>query len=476
MTEANRSPLAVLPHVGVPMFLAVASQTMVAVALPLIGQEFNEFARLHWLIVGYVVALTISSPVYGVLGDRYGRGLMLLTSLWIFAIGSLLCFVAWNFEVLTMGRMVQGLGGGGLMSLSQALIGQLVTARETGRAQGYAASIGMAASTGGPLLAGVLAQFIGWRSMFALVILMAMVAAALLFKEKIPRLSNSHASFDLAGLMWLSAAIVAFTVAIELLRHPEHLVWAALGGGVTLLATLRLVRSQQGRDEALFPAALFSLKAIRYLSILVSGHGAALVTLTTMIPLFQTVTRGDTTLQVALTLLAMTLAVGFSGVLTGNLISLTGRSTLWPTLALPLTLIGLGALVVFGSNIGRVEMTGVYVLIGIGLGTVMPVVQTSIQFAAPSEARGSAASAVTFFRSIGAMAGTSTASLVLIAWITGAGNQFAGTVAVLAGPDALSTDALASWHSAFQAAFAVCFVFVAFMWLAAVRVPIRKLR
>jgi MFS family permease len=458
------------------MFLAVASQVMVAVALPMIGREFGEFARLHWLILAYVVALTVSSPVYGMLGDRHGRGVMLIASLWIYVAGSLACALAVNMEMLALGRLVQGLGGGGLMSLAQALIGQLVSARETGRAQGYAASIGMAASTGGPILAGVLAEFFGWRSMFVVVILMAIAALTIVYAQKVPKITQNVRTFDTRGLVWLSASIAAFTFGIELLKSPQHWLWATCFALATVVATIGLVRSQKARLDGLFPPKLFGMSAIRRLCLLVSGHGAALVTLSTMIPLFHSITRGDSPLDIAVFVLAMTVAIGISGVITGNLVSITGRSALWPSLALPSSLLGLGLLAFAGAQLDRTGLVGAYILIGIGLGTVMPVVQTSIQFVAPDGARGSAASAVTFFRSIGAMLGTATASLVLFTWARGAGGINSDFTLMLAGPDAITPANLASWQSAFSATFAIGLIIVAGMWLAAITLPVRGIR
>src|SRR5258708_6040674 len=137
----------VFPSIMLPMFLAVADQTIVATALPAIASGLGEIERASWVVVSYLIANTIAAPVYGRLGDTFGRRLMMICALAIFVLGSALCAVSPNIELLTAARVLQGFGGGGLMRLSQALLGEAIPPRERGRYRGYLARLAAWAST-----------------------------------------------------------------------------------------------------------------------------------------------------------------------------------------------------------------------------------------------------------------------------------------------------------------------------------------
>src|SRR5579863_5833866 len=143
--------LKVFPSIMLPMFLAVADQTIVATALPAIASSLGEIERASWVVVSYLIANTIAAPVYGRLGDTFGRRLMMITALTFFVVGSVLCALSPNIEWLTAFRVLQGFGGGGLMTLSQALIGEAIPPRERGRYQGYLAGIAVSSNTFGPV-------------------------------------------------------------------------------------------------------------------------------------------------------------------------------------------------------------------------------------------------------------------------------------------------------------------------------------
>ena len=142
----------VFPSIMLPMFLAGVDGTIVATALPAIAGTLGQVERVSWVVISYLVATTIAAPVYGRLGDALGRRRMMFTALIVFVVSSAACAMAPSILALTAARVVQGLGGGGLMTLSQALVGEVVPPRERGRYQGYTASVFMTASTFGPVL------------------------------------------------------------------------------------------------------------------------------------------------------------------------------------------------------------------------------------------------------------------------------------------------------------------------------------
>jgi MFS family permease len=151
------------PSVMLPMFLAVADQTIVATALPVIAAKLGTIERAPWIVLSYLIASTIAAPVYGRLGDMFGRRHMMLAALAVFMAASVLCALSFTIEMLSLMRVLQGFGGGGLMTLSQALIGETVPPRERGRYQGYLAAVAVSSSTFGPFAGGYLNTWAGNR-------------------------------------------------------------------------------------------------------------------------------------------------------------------------------------------------------------------------------------------------------------------------------------------------------------------------
>src|SRR3984893_12744493 len=153
-------------QVAPSMFLAALDQTIIAAALPAIAGSLGGFSYLAWVVTAYLLAATIAAPLYGRMGDAFGRKRMLLWALGLFVAGSAACAVAPNLAVLICARALQGFGGGGLMTLAQALIGEVVSPRQRGRFQGWFGATFALASTLGPVIGGVLSQHLGWRSIF----------------------------------------------------------------------------------------------------------------------------------------------------------------------------------------------------------------------------------------------------------------------------------------------------------------------
>ncbi|EPX82891.1 Arabinose efflux permease [Rubellimicrobium thermophilum DSM 16684] len=380
----SRGALAAVGVVGIPIFLAIANQTMISVALPAMGRDLGEFARLPWLVIGYMFALTVAGPVYGLLGDSHGRGRMLRLALAVYAAGAVLAALAPSIVLLILGRIMQGLGGGGLMSLSQALIADLVPPRERGRAQGYVASIGTMASALGPILGGLVVAAFGWRTLLAGTVPLAALAAAILWRADLREEPGPRHPFDLAGFLWLNAFTASLIIGIEAARGQHRTALMLLAGLAALISLTALRRAMTHSPNPILPPALFALPAIARANGMVACHGAALVSLTTILPLWQSVLRGDGVLQISMTMLALTLAFGLSGVLTGNLITLTGRTATFPTLALPLAAAGIAVLATAGPSLSRLLLMGLYLWIGLFMGTVMSVIHTTVQDAAPT--------------------------------------------------------------------------------------------
>src|SRR5271168_3910315 len=174
--------LAVFPSIMLPMFLAVLDQTIVATALPSIAAATGEVERASWVVVSYLIASTIAAPIYGRLGDAFGRRRLMFVALAVFIAASVLCAASTSIVLLTLARLLQGLGGGGLMTLSQALVGEAFPPRERARYQGYLAAVAVCANTFGPVAGGYLTQHFGWPSVFLINVPVGLVAVLLAFK------------------------------------------------------------------------------------------------------------------------------------------------------------------------------------------------------------------------------------------------------------------------------------------------------
>ena len=148
------------------IFLGALDQTIVAVSMPAISAQFHDVNLLAWVISGYMVAMTVAVPIYGKLGDLYGRRPMMLIGMGVFTLASLFCGLAQSMEQLVLARVLQGIGAGGMVSVSQAIIGDIIPPRERGRYQGYFSSMYAVASVAGPVLGGYMTEYLSWRWVF----------------------------------------------------------------------------------------------------------------------------------------------------------------------------------------------------------------------------------------------------------------------------------------------------------------------
>src|ERR1700712_5085108 len=199
--------LTVFPSIMLPMFLAAVDQTIVATALPAIAGTLGQVERVSWIVVAYLVANTIAAPVYGRLGDAIGRKTMMFVALAVFIVASILCALSASILELTLARLLQGAGGGGLMTLSQALIAEAVPPRQRGKYQGYLSGMYASAATFGPFAGGWLTQAFGWHSVFLVNIPLGLLAAVLLMRLPTQPNRGGRVQFDVWGTVFFTGFI-----------------------------------------------------------------------------------------------------------------------------------------------------------------------------------------------------------------------------------------------------------------------------
>ena len=432
----------VFPGVMVAMFLAAADQTILASALPTIASRLGGFEYLSWVVVAYLLAATIAAPLYGHLGDRFGRRRMLMIALAIFTIASAGCAAAPTLAVLVVARGVQGAGGGGLMTLAQALIGEHVPPRERGRFQGYFAGVFALASTSGPILGAYLTEHVSWRSVFAINLPLGLLAGFL--ARRIPDIVAPHDKDyrpDVVGALLFCAATLGLLFALSSGGHAlpfdSWRLYALIGGVVVAYAAL--YRWERRVAHPVIPVALLARPEILRADAVVLCFAATLFATVLYLPLYLQAGRGLGIGASGTLLLPITLSMVTGATLTGRLVTRTGKVTVFPIVGLTLAtfaLVALGATVTFAPTTVLLCLTG---LTGFGLGMVMPAMQVAVQSAAGRASLGSAIGSMSLSRSIGGAIGVAVIGAIVFASI---GRRDSGAAALLAhviqtGPESL---------------------------------------
>ena len=476
----------VFPSVMLPMFLAVTDQTIVATALPAIASNLGGVERVSWVVVSYLIANTIAAPVYGRLGDSFGRRPMMVTALVLFIGGSILCALAPSIELLTATRVLQGFGGGGLMTLSQALVGETIPPRERGRYQGYLAGVAVSSSTFGPVAGGYLTQAFGWRSIFLVNVPLGLAAVLLVLRLATRPGDRRRTTFDAAGLvlfmMFVSPIILALEEAqrMDASTLPIILGLAAIGA-VSLLA---LIWQEKHSASPLLPPSLFREPSVWRVGALAACHGAALVSLITFLPIYLRAVRGASPAETGLLLLPLTFGIGIGSLVTGQLVTRTGRTAIFPSygyLAATLTLL----LIAFAMpHLSLLALSSVFGGTALFMGTVMGVAQVTVQAVAGQRMLGTGAAMVQFSRSVGAAFGTAVVATILFSILAARDKEMATLLGSLIdrGPDAIAALAparqaivQADIGQAFRAAFLTIAAFTGIgAWLAW-SMPLRRL-
>ena len=435
--------LAVFPSIMLPMFLAVVDQTIVATALPAIAADLGEVDRLSWIVVAYLVATTIAAPVYGRLGDVLGRRRLMFVALGIFMGASVLCALSNSILMLTAARVLQGAGGGGLMTLSQALVGEAIPPRERARYQGYLAAVAVTSSAFGPVAGGFLTERFGWPSVFLVNIPVGLLAFLLALRLKARPGTGETFRFDTPGLALFAAFIASTLIMLEEAQElaTEAFVLPLALAGAAVAAVILLVRRERRAPSPLLSIPLLQHPAIWRCDGLAACHGATLVSLITFLPIYFRMVHGASATETGLLLLPMTVGIGVGSLTTGRIVGRTGRTAVFPSVGLTLVVVGLTAEAFLSSSAGAVSIAWSFGLISVCMGTLMGVVQLTVQLAAGSRQLGAGAATVQFSRSLGAAVGTALVGTVLFATMShaspGAGEAFARVLQE--GPQALDS-------------------------------------
>jgi EmrB/QacA subfamily drug resistance transporter len=390
------------------MLMAALDQTIVATALPTIVGDLGGLSHISWVVTAYLLAQTAVTPLYGKLGDMYGRKIVLQVGLLVFLAGSALCGLSQSLDELIAFRALQGLGGGGLMVSAQAAIGDVVPPSERGRYTGLFGAVFGLASVAGPLLGGFLTGHLSWRWIFY-VNLPIGVLALFVLAATLPSASDRvHHVVDYLGTLLLAAGLSAIVLATSL--GGNSYAWGSpviVGLGVGgVLALVAFVFAERRAVEAVLPLRLLANSVFSVTSAVGFVVGFALFGAVTYLPLFLQVVKGASPTGSGLQLLPLMGGLLITSIGSGQAITRTGRYKLFPIVGTAVMTIGLYLLSTMDPTSGQAEIFGFMFVLGLGLGMVMQVLVLAVQNAVEYSDLGVATSGATLFRSIGGSLGT----------------------------------------------------------------------
>lgn len=474
----------VFSGIGLPMILAGLEQTLTATSLPAITASLGHVESISWVIVSYLIAATVAAPVYGRLGDMFGHRRMLIVALFVFLAGSALCAISTNFYGLLAARVIQGLGGGGIFTVCQALLGDNVPIRERASYQGYIVSLSFFANVLGPLIGGLLSQQLGWQAVFYLNIPFTLIAVLLTLRLRVRPASEAVKTFDFLGLILYSASITALLVLLRQLQgtagHVDR-VFAISAAILFLVSLIAFIWRQKSAASPLFDGALMRQGSIWRSNLQAVCYAALTSGLVAFLPLYLRVVHGESASTAGWALLPLLATIGIGSIVVGRFVSKTGRTSIFPSVGLAVVTILIALFSAIGDRLTTVQVAVFFGVVGLFMGTVFSIIQITVQAAAGEKSMGQAAGSVQLSRSLGAGLGAACASLVLFGVIGRAGPEAISYFAQAAAnrpPDAISDTVVFGGHisSGFRFLFLLLAAFALVAMIMAWTMPLRKIR
>ena len=446
------------------MLLASLDQTIVATALPTIVRDLGGIDQLSWVVTAYLLAATVSMPLWGRVSDLYGRKRLFQGAILIFLVGSALSGASQTLGELIGFRALQGLGAGGLMTLAMAIVADIIAPRERGRYQGYIQMVFVLASVAGPLLGGLFTDAASWRWIFYVNLPIGAVALAVISTQLHLPAEGVRGRIDFAGAALLGAAVTAILLITTWVGRQYD--WTSpeiVGLAVVALAALAGFVAQERRSaEPILPLRLFRDPVFVVVAVVLFLTTCAFFAAIVFLPLFLQRVTGASAVESGLLLLPLLLAGTLSTALTGRAVTRTGRYKVFPPVGLGLMALGLLLLSRLDATASHATAAVYMVVFGLGFGMVSQLLLLAIQNAVDRRDLGIATGSANLFRALGGSVGAALFGAI-----------FASRVPAGAGPAAIA-DALDTVFLAAVPVAALALVVVLFLKEKPLRGPAAK--
>ena len=452
VTEDNTSIRLTFGGLLLAMLLASLDQTIVSTALPTIVRDLGGIDQLSWVVTAYLLAATVSMPLWGRVSDLYGRKRLFQAAIVLFLLGSALSGASETLSELIGFRALQGLGAGGLMTLAMAIVADIIAPRERGRYQGYIQMVFVLASVAGPLLGGLFTDEASWRWVFYVNLPIGAVALAISTRLRLPA-GSGRARIDVLGAALLGAGLTAILLVTT--WGGREYAWGSpeiVGLAVAAVGLLAGFFAQERRaPEPVLPLRMFREPVFDVVSAVLFLTTCAFFAAIVFLPLFLQRVTGASAVQSGLQLLPLLLAGTLSTAVIGRVVTRTGRYKVFPAVGLGLMAIGLFLLSRLDETSSHATIALDMVVFGLGFGMVSQLLVLAIQNAVDRRDIGIATASANLFRSLGGSVGAALFGAI-----------FASRVSAGAGPgeiaDALDTVFLAAAPVAALALVVVLFL------------------
>jgi EmrB/QacA subfamily drug resistance transporter len=466
--------LAIYSGLMAALLLASLDQTIVATALPRVVSDLGGLGLYSWAFTAYVLAMTVTLPLYGKLGDIYGSKPLFVVAIGVFLVGSVLCGLAWGMAELIAFRAVQGIGAGGLFALTHATIGRIVPPRSRGRWQGLVAMTFAVGSIAGPALGGVIVDNTSWRWIFLVNVPVGLVALAVIGLTMPRRAPRLHHSVDYRGAVLLAGGVGALMLGLTWGGHDypwgSPQVLGAFGVAGALLIAFGL--TERRVRETIIPFELLRRPTVAAGVTCVGLTAMAMFGVIAFVPLFVQGVLGESATSSGAVLTPFMVAIAATAMLTGQWISWSGRykpNALVGPVVLATGLVLLASLDA-SATVGRVTLYAT--IAGVGQGLMMQSFVVAVQNSVPMHSMGSATALTQFSRSIGTTLGVTLMGVIVNQGLPPGVRLEGETVQGLT--PALRSDLAGALQPAFLAAAGVCVVLFAVVVLGVREVPLRR--